>query len=168
MSNAWFADPQELRRNRMECGFTQKELAQAAGVRQSVLAEIETGKRTFTDHYQKPLWRALTKLDEQRRDHKRRWDALLGKLPADEAIAEFRKMEDSVARSFGSIENFRQTMRDVRELATKQRQIEELWQEVKKLRTQVVELRDLLGLKTEAALAHAKAADLEDRIEGAE
>ena len=59
----WFKDHEVLRSKRRELRCSQKQLASRVGIQQSVLAEIETGKRPFSESYQRRLWPALAELE---------------------------------------------------------------------------------------------------------
>ena len=160
----WSKDPAELKKVRKRLGITQKALGEKCDppIPRWMVADIEAGRRPFTDVLSTPIWRALADIDFEL---KRQRESPLKKLvDGTLTVSDLTRMQESIARSFGSMENFRQTMRDARELGAKQRQIEELWDEIKRLRVQVAELRDLLGLETNAALARAKADELRDRL----
>jgi transcriptional regulator with XRE-family HTH domain len=62
----WYEDVRVLRQQRLERGFTQKELGDEAKLKQSVIAEIESGKRAFTPHYRDRVWPALFALSRAR------------------------------------------------------------------------------------------------------
>ena len=63
----WFEDVAELVKHRKASSITQAQLATRAGMRRSLLANIETGRVRFNGPKQESLWTALSGLDLERR-----------------------------------------------------------------------------------------------------
>src|SRR5215470_13066088 len=63
----WYENPEELRRVRKKLGLTQAQLAAKAGVKRSLIANIEAGRRRFTKDMQDLIWEPLAEIEVTRR-----------------------------------------------------------------------------------------------------
>jgi transcriptional regulator with XRE-family HTH domain len=57
----WFENPEELKKRRKEVGLTQSALARKAGIKLSMIADVETGRQLLKGELQKKLWDAISK-----------------------------------------------------------------------------------------------------------
>jgi transcriptional regulator with XRE-family HTH domain len=63
----WFEDPgkypKALKDARVRAGLTQEKLAERAGLKRSVVADIEAGRRRFTEEVREPILKVLLSLE---------------------------------------------------------------------------------------------------------
>jgi transcriptional regulator with XRE-family HTH domain len=160
----WFEDPEVLRKKRKELGITQHDLAKLAKVKRSLISDIEAERRLLTKDVGGPLWDALAnvhierlkvtpewekiveeerqKLEEERKDSK--------KIGLKNLMAPAEATQDRVKDKL--IEAQQEVIRIQNELisAHKDWGIEKD-AKITELETRIAELRDLLGLETDAA-----------------
>ncbi len=60
----WFEDRRFLKRMRVSYGLTQHKLAAKAGVKRSLIANIESGRQRLTKEVGIPLWRAIGAVEQ--------------------------------------------------------------------------------------------------------
>jgi len=161
----WHDDYRALKRAREEVGISQAALARAAGVKRSLIANIETGRRPFAKGIQHVLWTALARVKTEKE---------LRAQALDKRIGEKIKLSELLDSSPAAFNRYRELLRhqyDERALASartligvQDRQIVELRAEVERLEKQNKALREWLESEETAALAHEKATDLKERV----
>ncbi len=63
----WYEDPKVLKEKRKLLGVTQTVLAKKAGVKLSLIADIESGRRRFSEDVRDAIWGALGDISIERR-----------------------------------------------------------------------------------------------------
>ncbi len=61
----WFNDPSFIQRVRERLGLSQTELGTKAGLRRSMIADIETGRRHLSAEVRTRIWQALAEVELQ-------------------------------------------------------------------------------------------------------
>lgn len=141
----WYEDPAELKRVRKSLGLTQAQLAERAGVKAWVIADVELGRRSFSEDVREPIWEALS---ERRREEKKSTDALAKKSGM--TLAALKNIgPDTVSDSMTLLYRLR----------LQQEQIEALKMHIKAIEEQNQGLREWLEAEEKAALAHEKAVE---------
>jgi transcriptional regulator with XRE-family HTH domain len=62
----WYEDPKVLKDARKKYGITQTELAKRAGVKLSLIANIESGRRRLSKDVREPIWHAIGDIHGER------------------------------------------------------------------------------------------------------
>lgn len=94
----WYEDPKVLKDARKKYGITQAQLAKRAGVKLSLIANIESGRRRLSEDIRKPIWEAIGDIHGERQ-------------------AEIAAAENDVARWLQNVERARIKYPDFDEIA---------------------------------------------------
>ena len=160
----WYEDAKALRKARLECNppASQATLAKEAGVKRSLIANIEAGRRPFSREAQKALWKALARINENQASLAKAMDQDMGKQ------RQLKDLLSPTAPSWYLLQRQQGERSSVEARALihlQEKQISELQDEIQRLKKQNALMRQWLKSEEESALAHEKAAALHERAE---
>ena len=159
----WYENPKELKRFRKQLGLTQGALAEKAGVKLSLIADIESERRRFSKKFQRPIWEALSDTQsEQRKTVELK--SLLEPVPLSslaghstpEGLARYRASCERMKQDYG--QHWREVFKALFDQGRRNADLER----------RIAELRDLLQLETEAALINTERDELREKIKSRE
>jgi len=173
----WSNNPKELRKRRKEAGVTQEQLSEAAGIKLSWLAAVETGRVPLAGPKGRAVWRALARIEE-RKSRKTLLSSLIDERGFAEYVSprllepretpeqvEIRKLRAQLQRltqDFDLMKEIAEIQKEM--LALHKSESGEQTARIQELEQQVTDLRNLYEAETEAALAHARAEELREKI----
>lgn len=209
----WYEDPKVLKEKRKLLGVTQTVLAKKAGVKLSLIADIESGRRRFSEDVRDAIWGALGDISIERRgvNPPEGQNALANLLtttpqhtpsesPTNATESVFKDVQKFVAK-FGldkspeealreenailkarisnyeaQVETFQKhigiveaQLESYRELCKLQDRrdawFEPMSERIVSLESKVAELRDLVGLETNAVVSRAESNALKEKIQ---
>ena len=161
----WYQNPKELAKRRRAVGLSQAVLAKRSGHSRSLVRDVELGRIKLRADLAESLWKVIAEerlaQETRRQEMPLYWQAIKGITPAGSSSSPW-DMKQTQER----ISTLAQLVRNQDELIKLYQQLcEEKSAEVTALEKQVADLRSLYEAETEAALAHARAAELREKVE---